>query len=104
MKEAKEAYRRMVNSIPEEIRMSVDLSFDISNRIASLMEERNISTKQLAEALGKRTSEITKWLSGQHNFSLRTIAKLSTFFKEPIITVLQERKQKSTDSLKMIND
>lgn len=43
MKEAKEAYRKMVNSIPEEIRMSIDLSFDISNRIASLMEERNLS-------------------------------------------------------------
>jgi len=87
MKEAKEAYRKMVNSIPEEIRMSIDLSFDISNRIASLMEERNLSKKQLAEALGKRPSEITKWLSGQHNFSLRTIAKLSTFFRKPIISV-----------------
>lgn len=41
MKEAKEAYRKMANSIPEEIRMSVDLSFDISNRIASFIKKNN---------------------------------------------------------------
>lgn len=28
---------------------------------------------------------ITKWLSGQHNFTLRTIAQLSAFFGEPLV-------------------
>lgn len=87
MKEAKEAYRKMVDSVPDEIRMRVDLSFDISNRIASLMEERNLSKKQFAEALGKRPSEITKWLSGQHNFTISTLAMLSAFFREPIVSI-----------------
>lgn len=87
MKEAKEAYRKMVDSVPDEIRMRVDLSFDISNRIASLMEERKLSKKQFAEALGKRPSEITKWLSGQHNFTISTLAMLSAFFREPIVSI-----------------
>lgn len=87
MKEAKEAYRKMVDSVPDEIRMRVDLSFDISNRIASLMEERNLSKKQFAEALGKRPSEITKWLSGQHNFTISTLAMLSAFFRQPIVSI-----------------
>lgn len=87
MKEAKEAYRKMVDSVPDEIKMRVDLSFDISNRIASLMEERKLSKKQFAEALGKRPSEITKWLSGQHNFTISTLAMLSAFFREPIVSI-----------------
>lgn len=28
---------------------------------------------------------IIKWLSGQHNFTLRTIAQLSAFFGEPLV-------------------
>lgn len=31
---------------------------------------------------------IIKWLSGQHNFTLRTIAQLSAFFGEPLVWVV----------------
>ena len=40
-----------------------------------------------AEALGKRPNEITRWLSGEHNFPFSTLAMLSAFFGLPIITV-----------------
>ncbi|MBO5853902.1 MAG: helix-turn-helix transcriptional regulator, partial [Bacteroidales bacterium] len=43
--------------------------------------------KEFAEAIGKRPSEVTKWLSGQHNFTLRTLAMLSTFFGESLVEV-----------------
>ena len=49
--------------------------------------ERGLSKKQFADALGRRPSEITKWLSGQHNFTISTLAMLSTFFGKSIITV-----------------
>ncbi len=51
------------------------------------MRERGLSKKQFADALGRRPGEITKWLSGQHNFTLATLAMLSTFFGKPIINV-----------------
>ncbi|MDE5761918.1 MAG: helix-turn-helix domain-containing protein [Bacteroidales bacterium] len=51
------------------------------------MNERGLSKKQFADALGRRPSEITKWLSGEHNFTISTLAMLSTFFGQPIITV-----------------
>lgn len=87
MKQAKHTYEKMVASIPPEIQAEVNLSFDISDRIDALMRERGLSKKQFADAMGRRPSEITKWLSGQHNFTLATIAKLSVFFGQPIITV-----------------
>lgn len=87
MKEAKNAYRKMIASVPADIKVEIDLSFAVSDRIYALMHERGLSKKQFADALGRRPSEITKWLSGQHNFTLSTLAMLSTFFGRPIITV-----------------
>ena len=51
--------------------------------------EKNLSKqrKEFADAIGKRPSEVTKWLSGQHNFTLRTLAMLSTFFGESLVEV-----------------
>ena len=87
MKEAKNAYRKIVASVPADIKAEIDLSFAISDRIDVLMHERGLSKKQLAEAIGKRPSEVTRWLSGQHNFTISTLAMLSSFFGQPIITV-----------------
>jgi ribosome-binding protein aMBF1 (putative translation factor) len=87
MKDATERYKKMVATVPAEIKVEVDLSFKISNRIAQLMDARQLTRKQLADALNKRPCEVTKWLSGQHNFTIATIAKLSTFFNQPIISV-----------------
>ena len=77
----------MVSQVPPEIKEEIDLSFAISNKIDALMQERGLSKKQFADALGRRPSEITKWLSGQHNFTIATLAMLQTFFGKAIITV-----------------
>ncbi len=75
----------MTAAVPPEIRQEIDLEFAVSNRIEELMKKYGFTKLQLAQKLGKRPSEITKWLSGQHNFTLRTIAQLSAFFGEPLV-------------------
>lgn len=87
MKDIRNRYSEMVSQVPPEIKKEIDLSFAISNKIVSLMQERGLSKKQLAEQLGKRPSEITRWLSGQHNFTVSTLAMLSAFFGKSIISV-----------------
>ncbi len=77
----------MLGDIPEGIKKETELSFEISDRIFELMKERGLTKKQFADALGRRPSEITKWLSGQHNFTIATLAMLSSFFGQPIVTV-----------------
>jgi transcriptional regulator with XRE-family HTH domain len=51
------------------------------------MDARGITRKQFADSLGKRPCEVTKWLSGQHNFTISTLAMLSSFFGKPIVSV-----------------
>lgn len=87
MKRAKTSLRELLSDITPEERAEARLSFQISNRLDFLMKETGLSKKQLADAIGKRPSEITRWLSGEHNFTISTLAMLSSFFGQPIITV-----------------
>ena len=63
MKNISNSYEKMVSQVPPEIKEEIDLSFAISNKIDALMQERGLSKKQFADQLGKRPSEITRWLS-----------------------------------------
>lgn len=54
----------------------VDTSFDLSDRIHEILEKRGISQKQLAEMLGKKESQVSKWMTGTHNFTIKTLALL----------------------------
>lgn len=87
MKTAFDEYNRIVSSIPDNIRKEVDIEMAVSNRIYDLMVKNGLSKAEFARAIGKRPCEVTKWLSGQHNFTLSTLAMLSSFFGQPIITV-----------------
>jgi plasmid maintenance system antidote protein VapI len=87
MKKANISLYDLFDEIPKEEREESRISFEISNRIDALMRERGLSKKQFAEAIGHRPSEVTRWLSGEHNFTIATLARLATFFGEPIITV-----------------
>lgn len=53
-------------------------------QIADAMEKHGISKKQLADMMGRRPSEITKWLSGTQNFTLDTLTELSFYLHERI--------------------
>ncbi len=87
MRSANINLEEIFNEIPLAKREETRLSFAISDRLDALMKEKNLNRKQLAEALGKRPNEVTRWLSGEHNFTIATLAMLSTFFGKPIILV-----------------
>lgn len=80
MKRTVKSLEEMLGPIPESNKNEVDLSFHISDRIDELMHEKGLTKKQFADAIGRRPSEITKWLSGQHNFTIATLSMLSSFF------------------------
>lgn len=88
MKRTAKTLDEMLGPIPNSLKKETELSFQISDRIYELMQQRGLSKKQFADALGKRPCEVTKWLSGQHNFTIATISMLSSFFGQPVIAVL----------------
>ena len=84
MRNANISLQEIFNEIPQEKREETRLSFAISNRLDALTHEKGLNKKQFAEALGKRPNEITRWLSGEHNVTISTLAMLSSFFGQPI--------------------
>ena len=79
------SFQQMVSRVPKDVMTEVDLSFAIADEINKLMLEKGLTKKQFADALGKKPSEVTKWLSGQHNFTIKTLAMLSSFFGKSLI-------------------
>lgn len=89
MKSLQPWFREIVAQTPPEISQEVELTMGLSDRLANLMDEKGISKVQLVTALGKWPSEVTRRLSGQHNFTLKTIAMLSSYFSKPIISIVR---------------
>jgi transcriptional regulator with XRE-family HTH domain len=82
---------QLLQNIPVEQMVFHDLYMDLVLRINQILKDKQIGKKELAELLGKEPSEVSKWLNGQHNFTLKTIAKLSAVFNEPIIEISKKK-------------
>lgn len=87
MKTTAELFREAVANVPEDVRLETDWSFAISDKIADVLEKKGMTQKMFAKQIGKTETEISRWLSGTHNFTLRTIAKISSVLGTNIITV-----------------
>ena len=70
---------------PPEVNKQVDLCVAIANRIYALMDERGMKQRDLAKALGKTETEVSRWLSGTHNLTIATIAKMAVVLGDNII-------------------
>jgi transcriptional regulator with XRE-family HTH domain len=82
---------RLLKSTPKDIEIFVDWYADILVRINLLLHEKGITKKELAANLDKKPSEISKWLSGEHNFTLRSLAKLSAELGELLLEVPKKK-------------
>ena len=74
-----------------EIAKLVEKNLAIANKIHEMIEERGLKAVDLARMLKKTPSEISKWLTGTHTFTTKTITKIETVLKEDIIHVEAQR-------------
>lgn len=73
--------------IPPEITKRVDWSMGISDRLSGLLSERGLSQKDFAKLMSRSEPEVSRWLGGQHNFTLATLAKISAVLGTDLIAV-----------------
>lgn len=73
--------------VSPDVRRRVDLSFMIVDRIHSILVEKGLKQKDLANLLGKKESEISKWMRGTHNFTIETIISIENVLGMPILRV-----------------
>lgn len=77
-------YKRL-SSIPAFIKNYNRISMDIAAALDDLLKDKGWKQKELAKILGKNESEISKWLNGKHNFTIKSIAKLEEVFNTQIV-------------------
>lgn len=85
--ETENLFNKVISEMPEDVKMKVDWSFDISTAISAALRRKGISQKKLASMTGTSEAAVSKWLGGNHNFTLATLAKISSALGEPIISV-----------------
>lgn len=67
----------LLEEITPEQQARTDNRMMLAASIADAMEAKGWNNKQLMEALGKKNpSEITRWLSGTHNFTADTLTDI----------------------------
>lgn len=72
----------------------VEKNTDIVEEIYALLESKGLTQKELAKKLDKKESEVSKWLSGMQNLTLRSITKMEVALgKDLIMTCSQARKK-----------
>lgn len=74
------------NGSPEIARL-VEKNLAIANKIHEMLKERGLKPADLARMLDKKPSEISKWLTGTHTFTTKTITKIETVLGEDIIHI-----------------
>ncbi len=84
-------FQRILDKTPPEVDIFVRLYGDIVVRINEILKEKGYTQKQLAERMDKKPSEISKWLSGEHNFTLRSLAKLEAELGSTILYVPKKK-------------
>ncbi|MEN8185962.1 MAG: helix-turn-helix transcriptional regulator [Bacteroidota bacterium] len=70
-----------------EIAKLIEKNLAITEKVRAILKERNIKNNAFAEMLGKKPSELSKWLSGTHNLTLKSITKMEVALNIDLINI-----------------
>ena len=75
-----------------EIEMLVKRNLAIANKVRKILNDRNLNDGDFAMLLGKTRSEVSKWLSGSHNLTQKSIIKMEIALGVKLIYIEQVHK------------
>jgi len=82
----------LLNEIsPEELKRT-ERKMMLAARIDDALKAKGMRKGDLAKALDKSPSEITKWLSGTHNFTVETLWEIGDVLDINLINIKEQRK------------
>lgn len=71
----------------KEIERFVEKNMAITEKIRLALEQKGWKALDLAKALDKSPSEVSKWLTGMHNLTLKSITKMETALGIDLVNV-----------------
>jgi ribosome-binding protein aMBF1 (putative translation factor) len=91
--------QRLLDKTPQHVKEYNSFMVDLIDLIEDRLEQLGWSRKNLSEHLDKRPSEITKWLSGNHNLTLASLFKLQGALGIPLVSTELENYRKSQQTV-----
>jgi ribosome-binding protein aMBF1 (putative translation factor) len=82
----------LLAEITPEQQARTDRKMRIACIIDDAMKAKGLGKKQFADKVGRKPSEITKWLSGTHNFTIETLADIERVLEIRILNLTNRRK------------
>ncbi len=65
-----------VDAASAALKKRTDLQIQCARAIERVMYLKGLNQTQFAELMGRHRPEITKWVSGKHNFTINTLAEI----------------------------
>lgn len=81
--------------IAPEARQFVERSFLIADQIKHSLRAQGLTQKDLADRLGKKEPEVSRMLTGTHNFTLKMLIRLEQALGTRLVTTPQEVQTKA---------
>jgi len=86
----KQEIENFLDNIPSETKYFVKHAMDFAVSLSVYLEKNNWTQRDFSDLMGKEESEISKWLSGNHNFTLKSIAKIEAVLNDQLIFTREE--------------
>lgn len=65
--------KELKSRIPQTMKESINRRMSLAARIDDVLQARGLTNQEFAFMMGKKPSEISRWLSGTHNFTTETL-------------------------------
>lgn len=75
-----------------EIERFIDKNLSITEKVRLALEQKEWKSQDLAKAMGKSPSEVSKWLTGMHNLTLKSIVKMEIALGVDLIEIEPDKK------------
>ena len=85
--EGQKLFRQIIDETPIELKTQLRFSDSIAEKLDRLLKSKGMTQRDLARNTGKTEAEVSRWLGGTHNFTLKTLALISTTIGEDIISI-----------------
>jgi len=93
MKKKQSPLDELLSEITSEEQEKTDIKMQLAAKISDAMAAKGWNNKMLMKAIGRKNpSEITRWLSGTHNFTVETLIDLERVLEINFLNTQPEEK------------
>ena len=78
--------KSIAERIPRELSEQNDRRMGLAVKIAEALRSRGLTNQEFAFMMGKKPSEVSRWLSGTHNFTTETLWQMERVLRIQLLT------------------